>query len=50
VEVLLQIGPLEVTLTDIARVNPALMLLLRDLFGEEPPPKRFKKTMDYYIV
>ena len=39
-----------VTLTDIARVNPALMLLLRDLFGEEPPPKRFKKTMDYYIV
>jgi CBS domain-containing protein len=39
-----------VTLTDIARVNPALMLLLKDLFGEEPTPRRFKKTMDYYIV
>jgi CBS domain-containing protein len=39
-----------VTLTDIARVNPVLMILLKDLFGEEPPPKRFKKTMDYYIV
>ncbi|MBD3207024.1 CBS domain-containing protein [Candidatus Bathyarchaeota archaeon] len=39
-----------VTLTDIARVNPALMLLLKDLFGEEPPPERFRKTMEYYIV
>jgi CBS domain-containing protein len=39
-----------VTLIDIARVNPALMILLKDLFGDDTPPKRVKKTMDYYIV
>lgn len=41
-----------VTLTDIARVNPALMKLLKGFFDKlnEEPPKRFEKTMGYYIV
>lgn len=41
-----------VTLTDIARVNPALMKVLKGLFEKlnEEPPKRFEKTMGYYIV
>jgi CBS domain-containing protein len=41
-----------VTLTDIARVNPALMSLLKSLFiqMEEAPPKRIEKAMNYYIV
>jgi CBS domain-containing protein len=41
-----------VTLTDIARVNPALMSLLESMFlqMDEAPPKRIEKTMNYYIV
>lgn len=41
-----------VTLTDIARINPALIKLLKNLFEEERlvPPKRMEKTMRYYVV
>jgi CBS domain-containing protein len=41
-----------VTLTDIARINPALIHLLKSLFEEESevPPRRIEKTMNYYIV
>jgi CBS domain-containing protein len=40
------------TLTDIARVNPTLMNFLKALFKEsnETLPRRFEKTIGYYIV
>jgi CBS domain-containing protein len=41
-----------VTLTDIARVNPSLIDLLKSFFENENevPPKRIEKTIRYYIV
>jgi CBS domain-containing protein len=41
-----------VTLTDIARIHPALMKTMRKLFEEssEPPPKNIEKVMNFYIV
>jgi CBS domain-containing protein len=41
-----------VTLTDIARIHPALMKTMRKLFEEssEPPPKNMEKVMNFYIV
>ena len=41
-----------VTLTDIARVNPALIELLKSLFENEDKvlPKRIEKTIRYYVV
>jgi CBS domain-containing protein len=41
-----------VTLTDIARIEHVLMLLLKNLFEDkgEVPPKRMEKVMHFYIV
>ena len=41
-----------VTLTDIARIYPALMSTLRKHFEEkcEAPPKQMEKVMNFYIV
>jgi CBS domain-containing protein len=41
-----------VTLTDIARLEPALIETLKALFeaNKEAPPKRMEKVMSYYIV
>lgn len=41
-----------VTLTDIARLEPALIETLKALFeaSKEAPPKRMEKVMNYYIV
>jgi CBS-domain-containing membrane protein len=41
-----------VTLTDIARINPALMKTLRELFEarNEAPPRSVEKVMNFYIV
>jgi CBS domain-containing protein len=41
-----------VTLTDIARIERVLMLLLKNLFEDkgEVPPKRMEKVMNFYIV
>jgi len=41
-----------VTLTDIARIEPALIETLKALFeaSKEAPPKRMEKVMSYYIV
>jgi CBS domain-containing protein len=41
-----------VTLTDIARIHPALMKTMRKLFEEssETPPKNMEKVMNFYIV
>lgn len=41
-----------VTLTDIARIEPALIETLKALFeaSKEVPPKRMEKVMSYYIV
>jgi CBS domain-containing protein len=41
-----------VTLTDIARLHPALIMTLRKFFEMlgEAPPKRMEKVMNYYVV
>lgn len=41
-----------VTLTDIARFQPKLIEMMRELFAkaQEAPPKRIKKVMNYYVV
>ena len=41
-----------VTITDIARLQPKLMEMLRGLFSQEdgPPPKSMEKVMNYYLV
>jgi CBS-domain-containing membrane protein len=41
-----------VTLTDIARLHPALIKTLRKFFEMigEPPPKSMEKVMNYYVV
>jgi CBS domain-containing protein len=41
-----------VTLTDIARLQPKLMEVLKELFSQEkrPPPKSMEKVINYYIV
>lgn len=41
-----------VTLTDIARLQPKLMEMLRGLFSQEDgaPPKSMEKVMNYYLV
>ena len=41
-----------VTLTDITRIEPALIETLKALFeaSKEAPPKRMEKVMNYYIV
>jgi CBS domain-containing protein len=41
-----------VTLTDIARMQPRLLEMLRELFAElgEAPPRSMEKVINYYIV
>jgi CBS domain-containing protein len=39
-----------VTLTDIVRVQPHIIKMVKRLAGTEPPPKRMKKVVDYYVV
>lgn len=41
-----------VTLTDIARIHPALMKTMRRLFEDrsETPPRQMEKVMNFYIV
>ncbi|MFB0558160.1 MAG: cyclic nucleotide-binding/CBS domain-containing protein [Candidatus Bathyarchaeia archaeon] len=41
-----------VTLTDIARFQPRLIQMMRELFAkvQEAPPKRMEKVMNYYVV
>lgn len=41
-----------VTLTDIARFQPKLMEMMKELFAQaqEAPPKRIEKVINYYIV
>lgn len=39
-----------VTLTDMVRVQPHIIKVLKELATAEPPPKRIKKVVDYYVV
>ncbi len=39
-----------VTLTDIVRVQPHIIKMVKRLAGTKPPPKRMKKVVDYYVV
>ena len=41
-----------VTLTDIARLQPKLMEVLKEHFSQErrPPPKSMEKVINYYVV
>ncbi len=39
-----------VTLTDIARVTPELIKVLKQLAGRQEMPKSMQKVIDYYIV
>ena len=39
-----------VTLTDVARFQPQMMRILRDLAAREATPKSMKKIVDYYVV
>jgi CBS domain-containing protein len=39
-----------VTLTDIVRVQPHIIEVLKKLAGTELPPRRIKKIIDYYVV
>jgi hypothetical protein len=41
-----------VTLTDVARLHPALIKTLKKLFQMigEAPPKSIEKVMNYYVV
>ncbi len=38
------------SLTDIARAQPEVIKLLRELSATQDTPKRIKKVLDYYIV
>jgi len=39
-----------VSLTDIARFQPQMMKILKQLAAKHAPPKSMKKVIDYYIV
>ena len=39
-----------VTLTDIARVEPQMIRMLKQLAAKQETPKRMQKVIDYYIV
>ena len=39
-----------VTLTDIVRVQPQIIKVLKSLAKAKLPPKRMKKVVDYYVV
>lgn len=39
-----------VTLTDMVRVQPQIIEILKKLAGKELQPKRMKKVVDYYVV
>ena len=38
-----------VTLTDLARVQPEMIRILKKLSVETLPPKRIRKVLDYYV-
>jgi len=39
-----------VTLTDLARFQPQIMKLLKQIANKELAPRRMKKVFDYYVV
>jgi len=39
-----------VSLTDIARFQPQMIKILKQLAARQAPPKSIKKVMDYYVV
>jgi signal-transduction protein with cAMP-binding, CBS, and nucleotidyltransferase domain len=39
-----------VSLTDIARCQPAIIKILKSFAGAQDTPKSMKKVLDYYIV
>ncbi len=39
-----------VTLTDLARVQPEMIRILKKLSVKQLPPKRIKKILDYYVT
>lgn len=39
-----------VTLTDLARVQPEMIRILKKLCQKQLPPKRMKKVLDYYVT
>lgn len=39
-----------VTLTDLARVQPEMIRVLKKLSQKRLPPKRMKKVLDYYVT
>ena len=39
-----------VTLTDLARVQPEMIRILKKLSLKKLPPKRMKKVLDYYVT
>jgi signal-transduction protein with cAMP-binding, CBS, and nucleotidyltransferase domain len=39
-----------VTLTDIARVEPQMIRMLKQLAAKQETPKSMQKVIDYYIV
>jgi len=39
-----------VTLTDLTRVQPQMIRILKKLSVTELPPKRMRKVVDYYVV
>jgi len=39
-----------VTLTDLARFQPQMIRILKQLSQREHPPKRMQKVLDYYIA
>jgi CBS domain-containing protein len=39
-----------VTLTDLARVQPEMIRILKKLSLRKVPPKRMKKVLDYYVA
>jgi CBS domain-containing protein len=39
-----------VTLTDIARFQPQMIKILKQLAQRQSPPKSLKKVVDYYVV
>ncbi len=39
-----------VTLTDMVRVQPDIIKVLKKLSKTEPPPRRMKKVVEYYVI
>jgi hypothetical protein len=39
-----------VSLTDIARFQPQMIRILKQLAARQTPPKSIEKVIDYYVV